>query len=88
LSGKALNVEDMVDLLTMKDNAGGAGHDDYILALNLLHRTRVRLHDDSIFRSLMLHSRICPQAALRAPSIQSGAESTSTMSELSALRLI
>jgi hypothetical protein len=46
LTGKALNVEDMVDLLTMKNNNDEAGLDDYVLALNLLHGTRVRPCDD------------------------------------------
>ncbi|KAH7910183.1 hypothetical protein BJ138DRAFT_1127105, partial [Hygrophoropsis aurantiaca] len=38
LQGKTLQVEDVVDLLTLKDNAEGEGVEDYATALNLLAR--------------------------------------------------
>jgi len=41
LKGKALSVEDAVDVLTLKDNAADADREDFVIALHLLARAAV-----------------------------------------------
>lgn len=41
LKGKALSVEDAVDVLTLKDNAADTDREDFVIALHLLARAAV-----------------------------------------------
>ena len=79
LQGTALSTEDIVDVLTLKDNDNSI--EDYATALHLLVRVKVKF-TLSIKASTSSHifPRICLKRDVCLPAKPSGVESTSTMS--------
>lgn len=53
LQGKALSVEDAADALTLKDAVDGRGLEDYVTALRLLVRAKVKTY------KVLLLARMC-----------------------------
>lgn len=53
LQGKALSVEDAADALTLKDAVDGRGLEDYVTALRLLVRDKVKTY------KVLLLARMC-----------------------------